>query len=80
MPDVALRGVPDQLHKELEAAASRNNCSLDEEILNRLRLSVLSRPVNAEELLERIRRRNETLGPIDTSPETVRELRDAGRP
>ena len=43
MPDVALRGIPEQLHKELEAAASRNKRSLDEEILNRLRLSVLSR-------------------------------------
>ena len=80
MPDVALRGIPEQLHKELESAASRNNRSLDEEILNRLRLSVLSRPVEAEALLERIRRRSEAVGPIDTSPGTIRELRDAGRP
>ena len=80
MPDVALRGIPEQLHKELEAAASRNKRSLDEEILNRLRLSVLSRPADSEALLERIRQRNETLGPIDTSAETLRQLRDAGRP
>ncbi len=38
MPDVVIRGMPDRLHKEIEAAASRNNRSLDEEILNRLRL------------------------------------------
>ena len=79
MPDVAVRGMPEQLHKELESAASRNNRSLDEEILNRLRLSVFSRPVDTEAHLERIRRRNATLGPIDLSDETIRELRDAGR-
>ena len=80
MPDVALRGIPEQLHKELEAAASRNKRSLDEEILNRLRLSVLGRPVDSKAHLERIRQRNETFGPIDLSDETIRELRDAGRP
>jgi hypothetical protein len=80
MPDVALRGMPDQLHKELESAASRNNRSLDEEILTRLRLSVHGRPVDPKVHLDRIRRRNEAFGPIDLSDETIRELRDAGRP
>ena len=80
MPDVALRGIPEQLHKELEAAANRNKRSLDEEILNRLRLSVPGRPVDSKAHLERIRQRNETFGPIDLSDETIRELRDTGRP
>ena len=80
MPDVALRGMPDQLHKELKSAASRNNRSLDEEILNRLRLSVLSRPVDPKMHLERIRQRNSIFEQVHLSDETIRELRDAGRP
>ncbi len=36
--------------------------------------------VDTAELLERIRLRWETLGDIDVSDETIRELRDAGRP
>ena len=32
------------------------------------------------ELLARIRQNRREIGPIDTSPETVRELRDRGRP
>ena len=80
MPDVAVRGMPEQLHKELESAASRNNRSLDEEILNRLRLSVSRRSIDPKAHLERIRQRNATFGQIDLSNETIRELRDAGRP
>ena len=40
MPDVALRGIPEELHLELKAAAKRSHRSLNGEILARLAASV----------------------------------------
>ena len=80
MPDVALRGVPDELHRELKSAAIRNHRSLNGEILARLTASVRGEPVDPEALLERIRLRHETLGGTDLDEKTLRELRDSGRP
>ena len=79
MPNVALRGMPEQLHRELRSAASRNHRSLNGEILARLTASVQSEPLDVEALLERIRLRREAIGEIDDSDETIRKLRDAGR-
>ena len=80
MPNVALRRVPEQLHRELRSAAVRNHRSLNGEILARLTASVRSEPVDPEALLRRIRLQQEAIGPVDVSDETIREMRDAGRP
>ncbi len=79
MPDVALRGIPEELHRELKAAARRGHRSLNGEILARLAASVRPQPVDAAALLERIRRRHEALGPIDLKERTLRRLRNEGR-
>lgn len=79
MPDVALRGIPEELHRELKAAARRGHRSLNGEILARLAASVRPQPVDAAALLERIRRRHEALGPIDLNERTLRRLRNEGR-
>ena len=80
MPDLALRGLSDHLHRELVSAANRNHRSLNGEIIARLTDSVRSEPADVERRLERIRLRHKTLGPVDLSEDTLRELRDAGRP
>ncbi len=80
MPDVALRGIPAELHRELKAAASRNHRSLNGEILSRLTASIRGEPVDPATLLERIRLRHETIGQVDLSEGTLREMRDTGRP
>ncbi len=80
MPDVALRGIPENLHRELKSAASRNHRSLNGEILARLTASVRGSTVDTAELLERVRRRWEGIGEIDVSDETINELKNAGRP
>ena len=80
LPDIALRGIPDPLHRELKLSASRNHRSLNGEILARLTESVSPEPVDPQALLDRIRQRNETLGPVDLSEDTLREMRDTGRP
>ena len=79
MPDVALRGIPEQLHQDLKAAAKRSHRSLNGEILARLAASVRPQPVDAAALLERIRRRHEALEPIDLTEKRLRRLRDEGR-
>ena len=80
MPNLALRGIPDQLHRELKSAASRNHRSLNGEILARLTASIRGEPADPETLLERIRLRHETLGEVELSQEALREMRGAGRP
>ncbi len=79
MPNLALRGLPAGLHRELKEAAVRNHRSLNGEIIARLTASVHSAPLDVEALLDRIARRHETLGAIDLSLENVRRLRDEGR-
>lgn len=80
MPDLALRGIPEDIHRELRAAANRNHRSLNGEILSRLAASVHSEPVDIQALLERIRLRRESIGHIDLSEDNLREMRNAGRP
>ena len=80
MAQIALRGVPDQLHDEIREAAARNHRSVNGEILARLEESVQHPITDVESLLERIRRRREEIGELDLSEETLRELKNAGRP
>ena len=80
MPDLALRGIPEDVHRDLKSAASRNHRSLNGEILARLTASVRGATVDTAELLERIRARRETFGDIDVSDETINKLKNEGRP
>ena len=80
MPHIALRGMPDILHRELKEAAERNHRSLNGEILARLAASVRPISVDVDQLLERVRRRHAALGPLDLSAAALRELRIAGTP
>ena len=79
MPSLALRGMSANLHRELKSAAGRNHRSLNAEILARLTASVRE-PVDAGTLLARILRRHESIGEVDLRGETLRAMRDAGRP
>ena len=80
MPNLALRGISDQLHRELKAAAIRNHRSLNGEILSRLTASVRGEAVDSATLLARIKARHETIGQADLGEESLRKMRDAGRP
>ena len=79
MPNLALRGLPVGLHRELKEAAVRNHRSLNGEIIARLEASVRTKPLDVEAFVRRVQRRYETLGPVDLSEENLRRLRDAGR-
>ncbi len=76
VPNLVLRGIPEELHRELKAAAKRSHRSLNGEILARLAASVRIAPVEAAVLLERIRRRNRALGPVNLDERALDRLRD----
>lgn len=80
MPNLALRGIPEQLHRELKSAAIRNHRSLNGEILARLDASFRSESLDSDDLMERIRARRRTFEHLDLSEENLRTLRDTGRP
>ena len=80
MPNITLRGIPDDIHMELKAAAKRNHRSLNGEILARLTRSVRPLPADRAELLERIEERRDAIGSVDLDDEPIRELRNQGRP
>lgn len=80
MPNLTVRGIPDDLHAHLKSAAKRNHRSLNGEILARLTASVGPPPVDRAELLERIKREREAAGPLGLDNETITELKNAGRP
>ena len=80
MPNLALRGMSAELHRELKSAAGRNHRSLNAEILARLTAAVRGELVDVGTLLARIRLRRDSIGEVDLREETLRELRNAGRP
>ncbi|WP_419161526.1 FitA-like ribbon-helix-helix domain-containing protein [Candidatus Palauibacter sp.] len=79
MPNLALRGIPADLHRELKEAAIRNHRSLNGEIVARLSASVRPAPVDVKALLHRIQLRHEMLGTLDLSEDKLQRLRNAGR-
>lgn len=79
MPDLLIRGIPDELHRELKAAAERGHRSLNGEVLARLSASVRPAQVDAIALLERVGRRHRRLGPVDLDEGALRRLREEGR-
>jgi len=79
MPQVAVRGLPEDVHRKLKEAARRNHRSLNGEIVTRLTASVNSNQIDAQAMLERIRQQQKFLKPVDLSNDVTRELRDAGR-
>jgi hypothetical protein len=78
--DLALRGIPADVHEALRDAAVRNHRSLNGEILARLEASLGPTPVDVEGLLARIRERGARSGLAALDDAALRALEDAGRP
>ena len=79
MADVALRGVPAEVHRALREAADRNHRSLNGEILARLESSVRTAPADVVELLARIRERGRRSRLASLNDAALREFESAGR-
>lgn len=79
MPDIALRGLPSDLHRALKEAAERNHRSLNGEILARLEASLRPSGVDVDALLARVARRKSRSTVPDLDPGALRNLEDEGR-
>ena len=79
MPNLTVRGIPDDVHAQLKSAAKRNHRSLNGEILARLSNSVHPMPPDRAELLAKIERHRREIGPLDLDNDTITELKNAGR-
>ncbi len=80
MSRIVLRGIPDGLLRKIRQAAALNCRTVSAEIVVRLEESFGHRSVDAEQLLERIRRRQQSIGAVDTSEDVLRAMKNAGRP
>ena len=80
MADVALRGIPTELHLALKEAAARSHRSLNGEILARLEASMRPTSTDVDTLLARIQSRSERIDPRCIDDALLRRLREAGRP
>ena len=74
MPNVALRGVPEPVHRRLKDAARANHRSMNGEILARLAASVSAEPATPEEGRDGPRRQDAAVNDADAAP------RSAGAP
>lgn len=72
VPNVQVRGVPDDVHRRLKSQAARAGQSLNEFLL--ARMSDIARVPTVPELAERIRKRGPYIGP--SSAAIIREQRD----
>jgi plasmid stability protein len=72
MPNVQIRGVPDDVHRRLKSQAALSGQSLNEFLL--ARMTDIARVPTVPELAERIRERAAYTGP--SSAKVIREERD----
>jgi plasmid stability protein len=72
MPNVQVRGVPDEIHRRLRSQAAMAGQSLNEYLL--ARMSDIARVPTVPELADRVRRRTAYTGP--SSATVIREERD----
>ena len=79
MVQLALRGVPAELHQALKAAATRNHRSLNDEILARLTASVQATAASTEALLSEAEQIRSAIDRFALTPEEIRALKNEGR-
>lgn len=80
MPTFTVKGIPDELYRRLKASAEANHRSVNSEIISRIETGLMPRRVTAQELLERLRRLDETLRGRELKLADLDRARREGRP
>jgi plasmid stability protein len=80
MPSLTIKGVPDDLMKQLRRSAEEHRRSLNSEVIHRLERSVGRSSIDPEAFLTRIRRLRERTNPPPLTDELLEEARREGRP
>jgi antitoxin FitA len=80
MATFTVKGIPDELYQKLKAAAEANHRSINSEIICRIETGLMPSRVSAQELLERLRRLDETFAGRRLRLEDLDRARREGRP
>ncbi len=80
MPNLALRGLSEDMYDSLKRAAVRNHRSLNREVLARLEASIRPAAMAAEGVLARVASRSASLCLPALEEDLLKALKDAGRP
>ena len=78
MASITIKDIPEVLHQRLKERAKANRRSLNAEVIACLEAKVLSRPVDMETELERIKQLREEVGGYLTQ-EMLDEFKEEGR-
>jgi hypothetical protein len=79
MVTLTLKGIPEDLYEKLKAAAKANNRSINGEVLFAIKRSLLMKPMNVEETLERTRRIRELTAHYVVTDEELNRFKNEGR-
>lgn len=77
MPNLTIKGLPDELHARLKERAERHRRSMNSEAIMILERALTNRRPDAEEMIRRAEALNERIG--KTVPDIVNEAKREGR-
>jgi plasmid stability protein len=77
MPNITLKGIPDEVHQRLKERAARHRRSMNSEAITILERALLTHRRSAEEVIAQAEALNERLG--RTFPDIVNEAKREGR-
>ncbi|KAA0252891.1 Arc family DNA-binding protein [Acidobacteria bacterium ACD] len=81
MPSITLKDVPDDVHAALKAEAAAHGRSLNREIIQRLRLSLVKeRRPRVDEILARAARHHRRMRGVHLTDEELEAAIESGRP
>ena len=79
MVTLTLKGIPEDLYEKLKEAAKANNRSINGEVLFAIKRSLLMKPINVEETLERARILREATAHYVVTDEELTKMKNKGR-
>lgn len=81
MAAITIKNVPARLHERLRKSAATNRRSLNSEAIVCLESALATEePINEKELMERIRRRRDSMTGVWLTDEFLRKAKNLGRP
>ncbi len=80
MPNLTIKGIPDQLYKQLKHRATRNRRSLNSEVIYCLEHAASLTTIDPEAWLVGADKLRMKLGLSPVTEESMREAKTAGRP
>lgn len=80
MATITVKGIPDELYQRLKVAAEASHRSVNSEIITRIERSLMPHRATAQQLLQRVRRLQESYAGRVLELEDLEAARQMGRP